>query len=362
MKIIDVLEYFEQIIPLDFQEKYDNCGLQVGNGQTDFKQALITLDVTEDIIEEAITKECNLIISHHPLIFQGLKKITGSNPIERVIQKALINNITIYSAHTCLDNNYAGINVFIAEKLGLHNIRILAPIENQLKKLVVFCPIDHTEKVRNALFEAGGGNIGNYDCCSFNLQGKGSFMANDQANPFVGKQNELHIEDEIRIELIFPAYIEKNIIQSLLSNHPYEEVAYDIYKLDNPYNKVGAGVIGNYENPLGTKEFLHFIKKLFGSKCIRHNEIIKDYVQTVAFCGGSGVFLLNQAILNKADIFITSDIKYHDFFEENILLVDIGHFESEQFSVELIASVLMKKFHTFAFLISERKTNPVNYL
>jgi dinuclear metal center YbgI/SA1388 family protein len=361
MKIIEVLEYFEQIIPVDFQENYDNCGLQVGNGNFDLKQALITLDVTEEILEEAISKNCNLIISHHPLIFHGLKKITGASSEERIIEKALKYSITIYSAHTSLDNNSAGLNVYIAGKLGLQNISILAPAENLLKKLVVFCPTNYSERVRNALFLAGGGNIGNYDSCSFNVQGKGSFKANEGANPFVGKPNEHHFEEEVRIELIYPVHIENKIIKALLQNHPYEEVAYDIYKLDNVYNKIGGGVIGDLESPVKTIEFLSFIKDIFGTKCIRHNTIIKKEIQRISFCGGSGIFLVNQAKRSKADIFITSDIKYHDFFAEKILLADIGHFESEQLSVELIASVLMKKFPTFAFSTSEIKSNPVYY-
>jgi dinuclear metal center YbgI/SA1388 family protein len=361
MKIIEVLDYFEQLIPVDFQESYDNCGLQVGNGQSDLTQALITLDVTEEVLEEALTKNCNLIISHHPLIFRGLKKITGVSVEERIIEKAIRNNITIFSAHTSLDNNFSGLNMFIAGKLGLKNARILSPTKDLLKKLVVFCPTDHAEKVREALFAAGGGHIGNYDSCSFNLQGKGSFRANDEANPFVGKPNELHFEEEMRLELIFPVNVEKKIIKALLENHPYEEVAYDIYKLDNTYQKIGAGVIGNLEKPINSQEFLQFIKETFGTKCIRHNGHIKNQIETVAFCGGSGVFLLNQAISSKADVFITADIKYHDFFTDKILLADIGHFESEQFSIELIASVLMKKFPTFAFLFPETKSNPVYY-
>jgi dinuclear metal center YbgI/SA1388 family protein len=361
MKIIEVLEYFEQLIPVDFQENYDNCGLQVGSGKSDLNKALISLDITEEILDEAINKNCNLIFTHHPLIFHGLKKISGANPEERIIERAIRNNITIYSAHTSLDNNFAGLNVFIGEKLKLQNIRILSPAENHLKKLVVFCPSDHAEKVRNALFESGGGNIGNYDCCSFNLPGQGTFRANDAAKPFVGKTNELHFEEEVRVEIIFPFNIQSQLIRKLLQVHPYEEVAYDIYKLDNAYNKVGAGVIGNLGTPVKTPDFLAFIKKTFDIKCIRHSKILKEEIETVAFCGGSGIFLLNQAIKSKADIFITADVKYHDFFTDKILLADIGHFESEQFSVELIASVLMKKFPTFAFLISETKSNPVNY-
>lgn len=361
MKINEVISCFEEIIPVSYQEHYDNCGLQVGNRDSDLTKVLIALDVTEDIIDEALERNCNLIISHHPLIFHGLKKITGSNFIERIIERAIKNDIAIYSAHTSLDNNFEGLNVFIAGKLGLKDIKILSPGENLLKKLVVFCPADHSEKVRNALFSAGAGHIGNYDSCSFNVEGKGSFRGNELSNPFVGKSNELHYEQEVRIEVIYPVIIENKLIQALIKNHPYEEVAYDIYKLDNSYDKIGAGVIGNFEKPLKTKDFFEFVKDVFGTKCIRHNEIRKQEIQKVAFCGGSGVFLLNKAIQKNADVFITADIKYHDFFTEKILLADIGHFESEHFSVELIASVLMKKFPTFAFLISERKSNPVYY-
>lgn len=361
MTIGDVLKYFENFIPLDFQETYDNSGLQVGNIQNEFKRALITLDISEEVLDEAIEKKCNLIISHHPLIFNSLKKITGSNSVERIIEKAIKNNITIYSSHTCLDNNLEGINNFIATKLGLKNIKILVPAKKILKKLIVFCPVDHAEKVRNAMFDAGGGSIGNYDNCSFNVMGKGSFRPNEFANQFVGETNELHFEEEIRIELIYPSHMEKAIIAAMLENHPYEEVAYDIYPIENTYNKIGSGIIGDLEQSIKTKAFLTLLKQTFGSKCIKHNSINRQKIQTVAFCGGSGSFLINQAILYNADIFVTSDIKYHDFFNEKILLADIGHFESEQFFMELIASVFMKKFHTFAFLYSEKNSNPVNY-
>lgn len=361
MTIGDVLKYFEKIIPLDFQESFDNSGLQVGNIQSDFKKALITLDISEEVIKEAIEKKCNLIISHHPLIFNSLKKITGSNSVERIIEKAIKNNITIYSSHTCFDNNLEGLNKYIGGKLGLKNIKILAPTKNLLKKLIVFCPLDYADKVRNALFDVGGGSIGNYDNCSFNLTGKGSFRPNKFANQFIGKTNELHFEEEVRIELIFPSNIENSIISAMLQNHPYEEVAYDIYPIENTFNNIGSGIIGNFDLPIKTSDFLSLLKQTFGSKCIKHSQINRQEIQTVAYCGGSGSFLINQSIRCNADIFVTSDIKYHDFFNEKILLADIGHFESEQFFIELIATVLMKKFHTFAFLCSDKKSNPVNY-
>lgn len=361
MKICEIIDYFEQIIPLDFQESYDNCGLQVGNSRAELTNALITLDITENVVDEAIEKKCNLIISHHPLIFQGIKKITGSNPVERVLEKALKSNICIYCAHTSLDNNFNGLNTFIAGKLGLHKVKILEPSKNILKKLVVFCPVDHAEKVRAAIFSAGAGHIGNYDSCSFNASGAGSFKANDNAHPFVGELNKLHFEQEVRIETVFPENIKHQVIQAMLQSHPYEEVAYDIYPLDNKYNKVGSGVIGELQNEMDAQDFMLFLKKFFKTGSIRYNKTANPIIRKVALCGGSGSFLINPAIKNNADILITSEIKYHEFFNDKIILADVGHFESEIFSAELIASIITKKFPTFAFSFSENNTNPVNY-
>ncbi len=361
MKIIDIIEFFEQVIPLDFQENYDNGGLQLGNPQKELTKALITLDITENVLDEAIENKCNLIISHHPLIFHALKKITGSNSIERIIEKAIKSDICIYCSHTALDNNINGLNTFIAEKIGLKNIRILEPVKSILKKLIVFCPVDHAEKVRMAMFSAGAGHIGNYDACSFNINGTGSFRANEQANPFVGKLHELHYEPEVRIEVIFPGHISNRIIKAMLASHPYEEVAYDIYPLDNEYHNAGSGIIGDLENEIPFTEFITFIKDFFKTACIRFNQTDKKVIQKVAFCGGSGSFLTKTSIKNNADIFVTADIKYHDFFNDKIILADIGHFESEYFSTELIASIITKKFPTFAFQFSEKNINPVHY-
>ncbi|MEI6122462.1 MAG: Nif3-like dinuclear metal center hexameric protein [Bacteroidota bacterium] len=361
MKIRDLINAFEKVIPIDFQEDYDNCGLQIGNAQNELTQALICFDITEQVVDEAINKKCNLIISHHPLIFKGIKKITGSNYIERIIQKLIQTDVCIYCAHTSLDNNFDGLNLFIAQKLGLKNTRILVPVNKILKKLVVFCPTTHAEKLRIALFHAGAGNIGNYDSCSFNLAGTGTFRANENAHPFVGEVNKLHEESEIRIETIFPQHLESHIVATMLKNHPYEEVAYDIYSLDNSFEKAGSGVIGEFEHPMSTDDFFQFLKTTFGTQSIKHSKIIKDTLSKVAFCGGSGSFLIQDAIRQGADVFISADIKYHDFFQERILLTDIGHFESEQFSCELIATILMKKLPTFAFLFSENRNNPVYY-
>ncbi len=362
MKINEIINYFEQVIPLDFQESYDNSGLQLGNPANELSKALITLDITEDILNEAIEKKCNLILSHHPLIFHGLKKITGSNEIERIVEKALKSDIAVYSAHTSLDNNFNGLNTFIAGKLGLQNITILAPLKNKLKKLVVFCPTDHAENVRKAMFEAGAGNIGNYDSCSFNINGIGSFKANENAKPFVGDLNLLHFEPEVRIETILTENILQKVVKAMLDIHPYEEVAYDLYPLENEYGKGGSGIIGELLEEYSVDEFLLLLKAIFKTGCIRYNKTNKTHIRKVAFCGGSGSFLTQSAINLEADIIITSDIKYHDFFNERILMADIGHFESEFFSRELIASIITKKFPTFAFLFSEMNINPVHYI
>lgn len=361
MKIFEIIDYFEQIIPLDFQETYDNCGLQVGNSGAELTRALITLDITESVLDEAIEKNCNLIISHHPLIFQGIKKITGSNPVERILEKALRSDICIYCSHTCLDNNFKGLNTFIAGKIGLKDVEILEPSKNILKKLVVFCPVDHAEKVRTALFSAGAGHIGNYDSCSFNTTGAGSFKANENANPFVGELNKLHFEQEVRIETVFTENIRHQVIQAMLQSHPYEEVAYDIYPLDNAYGRAGSGVIGVLQHEMDTMDFMRLLKEVFKTGSIRYNNTGNNSIRKVAICGGSGSFLIKTAIKNNADILITADIKYHEFFNEKIILADVGHFESENFSTELIASIITKKFPTFAFLFSENNTNPVNY-
>lgn len=362
MKIFEVVDYFEQIIPLDLQESYDNCGLQLGDTLQELTSALITLDITEKTIAEAIVKNCNLIISHHPLIFQGIKKITGATASERIIEQALKHNICIYCSHTCLDNNYSGLNMFIAEKIGLQDVKILEPTKNLLKKLVVFCPVDHAENVRNALFSAGAGHIGNYSACSFNTNGAGSFKAEENARPFVGEPFQLHFEPEIRIETIFPDHLRHQVIQAMLQSHPYEEVAYDIYPLDNEYPRAGSGAIGTLSKDTEVAEFMAMLKNIFKTPCIRHNQTSRNTIRKVALCGGSGSFLVRTAIKDKADILITADIKYHEFFNEKIILADVGHYESEIFSTELIASIITKKFPTFAFSFSDNNTNPVNYL
>jgi dinuclear metal center YbgI/SA1388 family protein len=362
-KVKDIISELEKFAPLSYQEDYDNAGIIIGNPDQECKAVLLTIDVTESIIEEAIKKGSNLIIAHHPLVFSGLKKIIGRNYIERSVIKAIKNDIAIYAAHTNIDNVLNGVNNKISEKLGLINCQILKPTKNQLKKLVTFIPISHADKVREAVFSAGAGHIGNYDCCSYNIAGKGSFRALDGTNPFVGNKGELHFEEELRFETIFPDYLQKTIIDSLLASHPYEEVAYDIYSLDNENQTIGAGLIGDLETSIPEKEFLELIKQKFEAKVVRHTKLLNKPIQKVAICGGSGSFLVKDAIQKKADIFITGDFKYHQFFdaENKIIIADIGHYESEQFTKELFYDILIKKLPNFAIYFSELITNPIYY-
>jgi dinuclear metal center YbgI/SA1388 family protein len=364
MQLKEITQYIESVAPLAFQESYDNAGLIIGKSDDEISGILIALDITEEILDEAISKKLNLIVAHHPIIFGGIKKLNGRNYIERCVAKAIKNDIDIYAAHTNLDSVFGGVNSKICEKLNLQNCRILAPMSDILKKLVTFVPTADAEKVRKALFDAGAGHIGNYDSCSFNLSGTGSFRGNDRTNPYVGEKNQLHLEEETRIETIFPKHIQSKIIQVLLNAHPYEEVAYDIYPLDNNFQQAGVGMIGELEIPTDEMKFLISLKKTFGCKVIKHTHLLGKQIRRVAVCGGSGSTYLNQAKAMKADIFISGDFKYHQFFdaEQQILIADIGHFESEQFTKEVFYELLTKKFPKFAVHLSEINTNPVSYL
>ena len=363
MKLGELVKAFEQIAPFSLQEDYDNSGIQFGNPENEIKRGLVCIDITEEIIDEAIEKQCDLVISHHPLIFRGIKKLTGKHYTERALIKAIKHDISLISVHTNLDSVINGVNKKLAEKLGLTDLKVLQPRKGLLKKLVTFCPVDHAEKVREAIFQAGAGQIGEYDCCSFNLEGKGSFRGGDSTNPFVGEKGQIHYEPEVRIETILPDYLENVVLKAMFNAHPYEEVAYDIYPLDNTFDKAGAGITGKLPEQMTEKEFLVFVKDQLGIPVIRHSEFTGKKIVKVALCGGSGSFLIDRALSAGADIFITADIKYHDFFDVRgkMLLADVGHYESEQFTKEILYEIVTKKFTNFALLISDQSTNPVRY-
>lgn len=356
--------YLETIAPPSLQEGYDNSGLLTGNASWQCTGALITLDSTEEVIDEAIANGCNLVIAHHPIVFSGLKRFNGKNYVERTIIKAIKNDIAIYAIHTNLDNVSVGVNKKIADLIGLQNPQILQHKDSTLRKLVFFCPISHADAVRDAIFNAGAGHIGNYSHCSFNIAGQGTFKGEEGSNPFAGQKGQLHTEDEIRIESILPAYLEEKVVKAMLAAHPYEEVAFDIYMPDNKSNNIGAGMVGVLENPVDEMEFLQQLKQTFNCGVVKYTNLLGRPVKKVAVCGGSGRFLLNDAIKAGADVFVTSDFKYHDYFDADsrIVVADIGHYESEQFTKQLLYDLLIKNFTTFALRISKCGTNPVNYL
>ncbi|MBN9299263.1 MAG: Nif3-like dinuclear metal center hexameric protein [Filimonas sp.] len=363
MKIGAIIQELEKVAPPAYQESYDNAGLLTGNASWECTGVICSLDATEAVVAEAIAQGCNLVVAHHPIIFGGLKKITGRNYIERTVIAAIKNDIAIYAIHTNLDNVVAGVSNKMAEKLGLINRSILAPKAGLLMKLYTFVPGAHLEQVKDALFKAGAGQIGNYSECSFSSGGNGTFKASEGTSPFVGAIGERHTEPEQKLEVIFPAHLKNSIVAALKKAHPYEEVAYDLVNLSNDYQEVGSGMIGELPEEVEESAFLQLLKDRFSLDSIRHTPLRGKKVKSIALCGGAGFFLLGRAIASGADVYITADVKYHEFFDADgrILLADIGHWESEQFTIDLLFDILLSKFPTFAVLKTKVRTNPVYY-
>lgn len=363
LKIKDITDYLDSYAPGSYQESYDNSGLLAGNKNDELKGALISLDATEAVVEEAIEKKCNLVVSHHPIIFRGLKKLTGSNYVERTVIKAIQNNIALYAIHTNLDNIYTGVNKKICEKLQLANTKILAPKDDQLNKLTTFIPREDADKVMEAVYKAGAGQIGNYSHCSFRVAGTGTFLPNEKANPHVGETGKLQREEETRVEFIFPAHLKNRVLAALKKAHPYEEVAYYLHALLNENQEVGSGMVGELESPMSGGEFIQYLKQKMELKLVKHTQVLDKPVKKVAVCGGAGSFLLRKAISQQADVFVSSDFKYHEYFdaEDKIVIADIGHYESEVFTKELIYETLYKNFSNIALHFSTTNTNPVIY-
>jgi dinuclear metal center YbgI/SA1388 family protein len=364
MRIQEVITHLENIAPPSLQENYDNAGLITGDANRPCTGVIVCLDSTADVIDEAIRSGANLVVAHHPIIFSGIKKLNGKNYVEKAVILAIKNDVAIYAIHTNLDNIIGGVNKQMADKLGLVNRRALLPKKEQLEKLYVFVPLSHEGKLKDALFEAGAGSIGNYSECSFSTPGTGSFKGGKDTNPYVGNPGERHLEDERRIEVVFPAYLEGKVLDAMRTVHPYEEIAFDLVKLGNEFAGLGSGLIGELAVAMDTTEFLALVKSSFQLQVLKHTSIPKKQVKVVSLCGGAGSFLINKALAAKSDIYITGDIKYHEFFDANdrMLICDIGHFESEQFTIDLLYDILREKFTNFAVLKTKVKTNPVHYL
>ncbi len=363
MKIQQIITFLQDWAAPAYQESYDNAQLICGDASASVRKILVSLDATEEVVDEAIRKGANLIIAHHPIVFKGLKKLTGSNYVERCIIKAIKHDIAIFAIHTNLDNISSGVNKEISNRLSLENTRILAPKTQILSKLITFVPIENAQAVAQAMFDAGAGQIGNYDMASFKSEGKGSFRPLKNANPHIGSENNYEEVKELKLEVLVENHVLSSVIQAMLEAHPYEEVAYDIIALQNAHPYVGSGMIGTLEKELSLADFLELLKAKFGVKALKYTGDLSRSVKTVALCGGSGIFLLQNAIRSKADVFLTSDVKYHEFFdaENKLSIVDIGHFESEQFTIDLILRKLQAHIDGIAMETSETKTNPVNY-
>jgi dinuclear metal center YbgI/SA1388 family protein len=363
MLLPEIIKELHRLAPPVYQESYDNSRLLYNSTNQEINAALVCLDVTEKIIEEAIEKKVGLIISHHPLIFSGIKALTGKNEVERAFVKAIKNDIAIFALHTNLDNMSKGVNAKIAEKLGIDKPKILAPKKGVLKKLVVFVPKKEVDTLSEALWIAGAGAIGEYDQCSFKSEGTGSFRPSAQANPSLGERGSLHKEQEYRLEVLVEQHCLSAVLNAMYANHPYEEVAYELYSIENEHQHIGSGMYGDLAEPIDAMTFLKQIKNTFGGM-LRYTHLPTSKIQRIAWCGGSGSFLLENAKRVGAELFLSSDFKYHQFFEADneILIADIGHYENEQFTISLIAEYLRKKFPTFAVVLTENSTNPINYI
>ncbi|MFS4416270.1 Nif3-like dinuclear metal center hexameric protein [Maribacter sp. 2307ULW6-5] len=363
MTVSELTKTIEKLAPLADAEDFDNVGLLVGEPHTQVSGVLVTLDTLEAVVDEAIDKGCNLIVSFHPIIFGGLKKITGKNYVERTVLKAIRHNICIYATHTALDNSLEGVNAKICEVLGLGDTSILIPKKDHLAKLTTYVPKKDMAKVQQALFEAGGGNLGHYSECSFTVQGTGSFKPNEQAQPVLGTKGKRHLEEEVQLSLTFEKQLENKLIQALLKSHPYEVVAHEIVHLENRHPFKGLGMVGDLEHPMPVTEFLSLLKDRMRAKVVRHTVVPYKTVQKIAVLGGSGAFAIHAAKMAGADVLVTADIKYHEFLqaEDQLLIADIGHFETEQFTKNLLVDYLKKKIPNFAIHLSETKTNPIKY-
>jgi dinuclear metal center YbgI/SA1388 family protein len=364
MKLSDLSGFLDSAIPLSFQESYDNSGLQVGDPKKEITSALLAIDVTDAVLDEAEAAGCELIISHHPLIFGGLKRLTGRSYTERLVAKAISSGVAVYSAHTNLDVSAFGVSRKMADMLGLKNISPLIPLNDKLLKLVTYIPAAYLDKVREAVFAAGAGVIGNYDQCGFTADGTGSFRPGEGTNPFSGEKGKLNLEKEVRFETILYSHLQHQVLTALLDAHPYEEVAYDIYRLGNETLSEGMGCIGETVAATDEMDFLRLVASVFGSRGLRYSALTGKQVRKVALCGGAGSSLTRNAIDAGADVFVTGDIKYHSFFdaEERILLADPGHYESEKFTTGILYDLIIKKFPKFAVRFSGTNTNPINYL
>ena len=362
LKIQSVTNALEQWAPPSLALSYDNCGLLVGDPYRLVDKALVSLDVTEAVVQEAIEKQANLIIAHHPVIFKGIRSISPTTDSQRAIILAIKHDISIYAIHTNLDRVNDGVNKALADRLYLTNRSILEEASN-LFKLITFVPTKDLLAVRNALFAIGAGNIGEYEKASFFTSGVGSFQGRSSSNPSIGKAGEFTEVKEEKLEVLLTDTLLSSALKTLKEHHPYEEVAYDIITLHNKNQNHGSGMIGELSESLSSDDFIQYLQERLGLQLVRHSASIENKIKSVAICGGAGFDLLKNARQKGADAFVTADLKYHDFFEadDSLLLCDIGHYESEHWAIQEIKGYLTRNFANFAVLSTTINTNPVHY-
>lgn len=368
MLIKEIIDAIESIAPLPLQEEWDNCGVQVGPTDNECTGVMVCVDCTPVVVEEAIAMNCNLIVSHHPLIFGGIKQLTGKTEAERCVINAVTAGLTIYSSHTALDNSPNGISHRMASLLGLEDVDVLVPREADQLKLVAYVPVSKLDDVRLALFDAGAGAIGNYDFCSFATDGRGSFRALDGANPYVGEVSQLHFEDESRLEVLLPRWKRRDVELALRQVHPYEEPAYEFSEVVAASRPAGSGCVGHLPQPMTVAQLALFAKERFGCQAVRlscyHGDPMVHTVRRVAVCGGAGGSFIGAVKRSGADAYITADLRYHDFVDygKRLALIDVGHFNSEQCAKEIFYQLICEKFPNFAVHTSKNEKNPIQYL
>jgi dinuclear metal center YbgI/SA1388 family protein len=361
VKCREIIEKIEKLAPLNLAESWDNVGLLIGDYQKEIKNIMVTLDVTLEVVKEAVEKKIDLIIAHHPIIFKPLKKITMDDYTGQMVCNLIKNDISVYAAHTNLDIAKGGLNDVLASRLQLNNVKVLKALKNvQLKKIVVFIPDGYQDAVREAMAKEGAGWIGDYSHCTFMTKGTGTFKPLEGTNPFIGKQGQVEKAEEYRLETIVPQDKVGKVIKAMLEVHPYEEVAYDIYPLEIEGEAVGIGRIGTLENEMTFSEFIKLVKNTLNIEYIKYIGNEKSIISKVAICTGSGADFISACVKQKADVYITGDVKYHEaqFAQQNGLnLIDAGHYETENIVVPFLMDYLNDTYQNKGIKIFSAQSN-----
>ncbi len=362
IKCSELMKFMEEFAPVNLAEDYDNVGLLIGSRNQEIKKVLVCLDVTTKVVEEAVEKKVNLIVSHHPIIFKGLKRIVEEDPKGRLLYKLIRNGIGVYSAHTNMDFTHGGINDTLANLLGLSNIRNLKKHkEDRFFKIVVFVPEQNTDTVREAMCSAGAGWVGDYSDCTFMVKGTGTFKPLEGTNPYIGSKGNLEKVEEYRLETIVPQKKLKKVVNAMIEAHPYEEVAYDVYPMELSLKEYGFGKVGSLVETQKLDKFISTVKEKLNVKSVRVIGSVKKEIRNVAvFCGSFDTDVINS--MNGVDVLVTGDMKYHDALdaaEMGLCIIDAGHYSTERIMVPRLAWILSQRFASVDIETSILEENPI---